>query len=79
MALVVEFVCSKCNKHSQMAIGCGSPTPTVCNSCNRIQSERLRRQYFSGLDGLTIEERLRNIEEWIYDYRPPKDINDVRY
>lgn len=63
--------CSLCGDDFTAVRGAGQPTPTVCGKCLIKEESKKRRLHFSGLDGLTIEERLRKIEEWIYDYRPP--------
>lgn len=78
MALVVNFTCTVCKKGRSEAIGAGRPTPTVCGGCQKLANDCARREHFHGLDGLTVEERLRKIERWIYDYKPPVSVMEVR-
>ena len=69
MAMIRNFICSVCNSAST---GCVNPgTADICNSCVRKKVDRDKREYFHGLDGLTTEERLRRIEEFIYNYKVP--------
>lgn len=79
MAYIVSYICMKCHKQKSTAVGAGSATPTQCEECTSKENDIKRRLHFSGLDGLTVEERLRKIEEWIYDYRAPINIHDVRF
>lgn len=79
MAIILEFVCRVCNQPKESAVASGSPTPTICNECKKFENDQKRREHFHGLDGLTIEERLRKIEKWIYDYKPHKNINEIRF
>ena len=72
MAIVTMITCSKCLKHRQVTCASGELIST-CDECRNTEIDRERREHFSGLDGLTIEERLRNIEEWIYNYRPYRE------
>lgn len=45
----------------------------ICPACKKVDEAQKREAHFKMLDGLTIEERLRRVEEWIYDYNPPVD------
>ena len=72
MAVVVYCVCLKCGKCWRKAVGSGRPAPTICPECDKKEKDQKRREHFHGLDGLSLEERIRKIEEWIYDYRPSK-------
>jgi len=73
MAIIVNGHCVECDKDFIATVGSGSPTPLECPSCVSIRKDMERRKYFGGLDGLTIEERLRKIEKWIYDYKPYRE------
>ena len=79
MALTVDILCKFCGKTERISIPSGGLTPTVCCNCRKRFRDRKKREHFGGLDALTIEERLRKIEEWIYDYKPPVDLNDVKF
>jgi hypothetical protein len=73
MAYLTYIRCKKCGKNSQVAVNSRMLTPDLCYECTEKEEGKKRREYFFGLDGLTIEERLRKIEEWIYDYRPYRE------
>jgi hypothetical protein len=72
MAFITMITCTKCHKEKQVTCGSGQ-TKTVCNRCAAKEADRKRREHFGSLDGLTIEERLRKLEEWVYNYRPYKE------
>ena len=40
-----------------------------CPHCAAAEAEAKRVVYFASLDKLPLEERVRKIEEWIYDHR----------
>lgn len=46
---------------------------SVCPYCERKDVEKKEREYFEALDSLSMEERIRKIEKWIYDYKPPSN------
>lgn len=73
MAYLRYIKCKGCGNERQVAVNSGMPTPDLCNECQKKNNDIKRRTYFHGLDGLTIEERLRKIEEWIYDYEPYRE------
>ena len=79
MALVVDIDCLECGKRKRVTIGCGKPTPVICHDCNQIKADMARIEHFSGLDGMTIEERLRRIEEQLYDLKFPVRMNELRF
>jgi hypothetical protein len=72
MALIVDCACRECGKGWRGAVGSGLAPPTLCDECWGKENNRKRREHFGALDALTMEERIRNIEEWIYEYRPPR-------
>lgn len=45
----------------------------ICKECRDILVDKERREYFEALDKLSMEERIRKIEELIYDYEPPRN------
>lgn len=65
MAYITTNRCITCG-HTWQGIG-GS---TECTECYSSRIGREKREYFGALDALTIEERIRRIEEWIYYYKP---------
>lgn len=82
MVYMVPVVCSVCNIQFAQAVG-GSDRnvlgPKVCPSCMQRQEAEKRKAHFDMLDKLTITERLRRLEEWIYDHKPPVNIRDLKF
>ena len=70
MAYNVTITCIRCKKNKNVIVSSGSGAPLVCGDCTKKEREELRDKYFAGLDKLSMEERVRRIEEWIYDYKP---------
>jgi len=79
MAYITTMFCKVCKETKQTAIGAGQSTPMICCSCAEKIADEKRRLHFHGLDGLTIEERLRKLEEWVYNYKIPIDPRDIRF
>jgi hypothetical protein len=72
MAVITSCTCHTCGKSWRGAVGSGCPPHTECSECKTKRQDIARREHFGGLDGLSIEERLRRVEEWIYNYKPPR-------
>lgn len=69
MAYLTTITCLECGENKTVAVSAGEFV-THCGEC-RDKEEQLRRvNYFAELDKLTLEERVRKIEEWIYEYKP---------
>ena len=43
---------------------------TYCEPCGKEIAEKNHSEHFSKLDAMSIEERVRRIEDWIYNYKP---------
>ncbi len=71
MAYVEIKYCPKCKegKATFTSFAGGQPSD-VCDECgvNNITDER--KKHFEKLDNLSISERIRRLEEWVYDYTP---------
>jgi hypothetical protein len=65
MAYITDWTCTKCKKSQHSSV----PKNRVCHDCKTKEEDRKRREYFGSLDALTIEERIRNIEEYIYEHK----------
>jgi hypothetical protein len=74
MALQVNGFCHKCEKSFTTLIGSGQPHPIICPTCEQIKEDKKKEEYFAVLDSLTIEQRLRKVEEWIYNYKPYREV-----
>ena len=66
MAFMRPCVCSNCNQTFTGMCPSGGPQPTECNKCISERENKKRTEYFDELDKLSIEERIRKIEEFIY-------------
>ena len=78
MAYLHTFVCCKCHKAAQEMCGAGK-IKVVCSACEQKEDDKARRRHFKGLDGLTLEERVRRLEEAAYDKHNETDIRDMRF
>lgn len=71
MALLVTGVCQNCSRQFKTTIGSGRMRPSVCPECKSEEADQKRNQHLNELASLTVEQRLRKLEEWVYDYKPP--------
>jgi hypothetical protein len=79
MVYMQDITCSVCGKQTQESVGAGRVATFVCSECHSKEVAKKRREHFAKLDAMFIEDRIRRIEKWIYDYKPPRSVNDVRY
>ncbi len=78
MAYVISIYCRGCNTSKQVTVGSGNPLPDLCHKCAKEKADEAEREHFHGLDGLTIEERIRRVEKWIYNHKHSKPISAMR-
>jgi hypothetical protein len=64
MACIVERLCGQCRLVKTVDSHTFNGT---CPECQRIKKDQERRKALAALKGLTIEERLANIERQLYD------------
>ena len=64
------IVCTVCGEKSEIAFTYKNSEQTVCYSCFQIEKDRIRKEYFDELDKLKLTERVRLLEEWVYNYKP---------
>lgn len=69
MALIQTYYCPKCQREDAGFTSSAGSECIVCDKCRAEQNELARERHFEVLSLLTMEERLRKVEEWIYDYR----------
>ena len=70
MAVVSQITCERCGKTTHASHSPADAKPKICGPCRGKEATSKRDRHFAELDALPIEERLRRIEAWIYDYRP---------
>ena len=74
MAISYAATCPDCGKtHMVMTSGTYTSTLDRCYDCESTVNTTLREKHFIAKEKLTLEERIRAIEEWIYDYKPYVD------
>ena len=69
MAYNTIITCTECGQNKSVIVP-SSGYVTQCGECRAKIQEEARKRHFAELDELSLEERIRKIEEWIYDYRP---------
>lgn len=70
MAMLSQIKCGQCGMTTHVSHSPFEVPPKICGACRKADLESIRAKHFAELDALPIEERLRRVEEWIYDYRP---------
>ena len=70
MAYMTNIHCMECGENKTVAVGAGQVPELICGACQGLKDAERREEYFASLDKLPLEERIRKIEEWIYEYRP---------
>jgi len=79
MAVLSSIICDICGCRTDVSHSPANSAPKVCHACTNLAEVNKREAHLVTLAALPIEERLRRIEEWIYDYKPPKSIHDYRF
>lgn len=79
MAVLSSITCEKCGVTTHVSHSPADPPPKICGACVGINLAAKRKAHLDALAVLPIEERLRKIEEWIYDYKPPRSIHTMRF
>jgi hypothetical protein len=72
MAVIHHITCSVCGKAKDVSASASS-YPNTCNECQKKQDDIKRQTWLLERSRLSIEERIRKIEEWIYDYKPNRN------
>ncbi len=67
MALAHQIICNECGERKLVASSSFIP-PEICNDCRREYEAKKKEAHLQGLQALPIEERIREIEKWIYDH-----------
>jgi hypothetical protein len=69
MAYVAEQYCFTCDADTMH-------TNNQCGVCKSKQDKKEREIYFDKLDKMTLEQRVRRIEEWIFNHNREYNIFD---
>lgn len=70
MAVLSSITCERCGTATHVNHSPADAPPKICGACRQAELTSQRDRHFAELDALSIEERLRRVEAWIYDYRP---------
>ena len=71
--------CPQCENTYTPMFADGSTASSGCPFCNEEAAAKKHREYFEKIDAQSMEERVRHIEEWIYNYKPPRNIEDMKF
>lgn len=74
-----EKKCGVCQKKYTPIHSAGSVRSHGCPHCAEAEATRKEREHFIKLDALSLEERIRKIENWIYNYKVPRDPRSIKY
>lgn len=79
MSVVSLIRCVECGRTADVSHAPHTSPPKTCGLCAKAEAGREREHHLAVLQTLTVEERLRKMEEWIYDYRPPKPLSEMMF
>jgi hypothetical protein len=79
MALLSRITCGTCGKEADVWHSPSDPKPRICHACRDTAAAEKREDALAAVAALPIEERLRRIEAWIYDYRAPVPLIEMRF
>jgi len=68
MALTSLIVCKKCRQEKSVVHPASRQPGEVCGDCLVETGEEKKQAHLAELAALPIKERIRRIEEWIYDH-----------
>jgi len=63
--------CPTCKQVYTPIYAAGSVRGSGCPFCADTAATEKEEKHFAELDALEMEERIRRIEKWIYNYKPP--------
>ena len=78
MALVTTIFCRECGRKRQVTLPCGTSVTEICNECSLKAKDKARREWLAGREGLLLEERIREIEEFMYDHQQVNHYRELR-
>ena len=67
MAFITSIYCHTCKETKTESLGSGQ-TKMECSSCENLRKAKDEREWKAGKQGLTVEERLAEIEHFIYHH-----------
>lgn len=79
MAYIDTIFCTRCQERRQVLCSANKALPSLCDRCKQLEEDEKYKKHCEHLDSLTIEERVRKIENWIYNYKPYDNPFDMRF
>ena len=82
MAVLSTIRCHVCGQTKEVIHSAGEGVPLVCRECKGKEVAAEKYAYLEALAQLPIKERLKKIEEQIYDWDPdeaPRSLRDKVY
>lgn len=67
MAYNTVIVCLACDKEKNVTVSSGGLSPNICKDCRAAKEKDAKQKHFEELDQMTLEQRIRRIEEILYD------------
>jgi len=71
--------CPQCKQTYTPMFASGSSVSSGCPYCKKEELQTKEEKHFTELDALSMEERVRRVEKWIYNYKPPRNIRDIKF
>lgn len=68
MARITWITCHKCGEHKSEVSSSSNPYPKICNECLSNEADRLEREWKAVRECLTVEERLCDLETFMYHH-----------
>lgn len=66
MVCLVQKICSECNKPYNG--NAHNYNESMCHNCETTKAQIEKEAHFKFLNSLSVDARVRKIEEWIYDF-----------
>jgi len=79
MAILSQITCEQCGVTTHVNHSPADAPLKICHACFENNAASKRDQHLAARAALPIEERLRLIEAWIYDYRVPVPLSEMRF
>jgi len=67
MALLTTIKCRSCSKTKHVSYNPSDGAPSICDQCEAEEKAKIKTKYLEKLSFKTLEQRVRLIEEYIYD------------
>jgi len=74
-----ETRCPQCKEVYTPMFASGSSVSSGCPYCAKAKALSKEEKHFAELDALSMEERVRRVEKWIYNYKPRRDPRSIKY